>query len=58
VCSESARPSFVLLLYPVIDLSDDAVTHRGLNDEAIKQWPEQALRFMARHRWIPESGIR
>jgi acetyl esterase/lipase len=130
----SARPSFVLLLYPVIDLSDDAVTHRGsrtnltqdtpslydplspqkhvtrdtppvfivhgtndrlvpvknslllyeaclkagvpvemhilengphgfgmganLNDEAIKQWPEQALRFMARHRWIPESGIR
>ena len=130
----SARPSFVLLLYPVIDLSDDAVTHRGsrtnltqdkptlydplspqkhvtrdtppvfivhgtndrlvpvknslllyeaclkagvpvemhilengphgfgmganLNDEAIKQWPEQALRFMARHRWIPESGTR
>jgi len=120
----SARPAFVLLLYPVIDLSDDAVTHRGsrtnltqdtpslydplspqkhvtrdtppvfivhgtndrlvpvknsllfyeaclkagvpvemhilengphgfgmganLNDEAIKQWPEQALRFMAR----------
>ena len=130
----SARPSFVLLLYPVIDLTDDAVTHRGsrtnltqetpslydalspqkhvtrdtppvfmvhgtndrlvtvknsllfyeaclkagvavemhilengphgfgmaanLNDEAIKQWPEQALRFMARHRWIPESGTR
>src|SRR5215216_3103702 len=130
----SARPAFVLLLYPVIDLSDDAVTHRGsrtnltqdqpalydalsphkhvtretppvfmvhgtndrlvpvknsllfyeaclkvgvavemhllengphgfgmgasLNDEAIKQWPEQALRFMARHRWIPESGLR
>ena len=130
----SARPSFVLLLYPVIDLSDDAVTHRGsrtnltqdtpslyeplspqkhvtrdtppvfivhstndrlvpvknsllfyegclkagvpiemhilengphgfgmganLNDEAIKQWPEQALRFMARHRWIPESDTR
>src|SRR6185503_3731014 len=25
----SARPSFVLLLYPVVDLSDDAVTHRG-----------------------------
>ena len=121
----SARPSFVLLLYPVIDLSDDAVTHRGsrtnltqdmpslydplspqkhvtrdtppvfivhgtndrlvpvknslllyeaclqagvpvemhilengphgfglganLNDEAIRQWPEQALRFMIRH---------
>ena len=130
----SARPAFVLLLYPVIDLSDDAVTHRGsrtnltqgqpalydplspqkhvtrdtppvfivhgtndrlvpvknsllfseaclkagvpvemhilengphgfgmganLNDEAIKQWPEQALRFMARHRWIPESDTR
>lgn len=130
----SARPSFVLLLYPVIDLSDDAVTHRGsrtnltqdnrtlydslspqkhvtretppvfivhgtndrlvpvknslllfeaclaagvpvemhalengphgfgmganLNDAAIKEWPEQALRFMARHRWIPESAVR
>ena len=127
----SARPSFVMLLYPVIDLSDDAVTHRGsrtnltqdtatlydplspqkhvtretppvfivhgtndrlvpvknsllfyeacvkagvpvemhllengphgfgmganLNDDAIKQWPQQALRFMARHRWIPDS---
>ena len=25
----SAKPAFVLLLYPVIDLSDDAVTHRG-----------------------------
>ena len=25
----SAKPSFALLLYPVIDLSDDAVTHRG-----------------------------
>ena len=121
----SARPAFVLLLYPVIDLTDDAVTHKGsrtnltqdnpalydplspqkhvtrdtppvfivhgtndrlvpvknslllyeaclkagvpvemhilengphgfgmganLNDEAIKQWPEQALRFMIRH---------
>ena len=120
----SARPSFVLLLYPVIDLTDDTVTHRGsrtnltqdqpalydalspqkhvtrdtppmfivhgtndrlvplknslllyeaclkagvpvemhilengphgfgmganLNDETIKQWPEQALRFIAR----------
>jgi len=30
----------------------------NLNDEAIKQWPEQALRFMARHRWIPETGAR
>ena len=27
--ASSAKPSFVLLLYPVIDLSDDAVTHRG-----------------------------
>ena len=128
----SARPSFLLLLYPVIDLSDDAVTHRGsrtnltqdrpnlydrlsphkhvtretppvfivhgtndrlvpvknsllfyeacleagvpvemhilengphgfgmgakLNDDAIKAWPQQALRFMARHQWIPEAG--
>lgn len=128
----SARPSFVLLLYPVIDLSDDVVTHRGsrtnltqdnrdlydllsphkhvsrdtppmfivhgtndrlvpvknslllyeaclragvpvemhilengphgfgmganLNDEAIKEWPEQALRFLARHRWIPNGA--
>ncbi len=25
----SARPAFTLLLYPVIDLTDDAVTHRG-----------------------------
>jgi acetyl esterase/lipase len=130
----SAKPSFVLLLYPVIDLSDDAVTHRGsrtnltqdsptlydplspqkhvtretppvfivhgtndrlvpvknsllfyeaclkagvpvemhllengphgfgmganLNDGAIKEWPEQALRFMARHRVIAESATR
>ncbi len=130
----SAKPAFALLLYPVIDLSDDAVTHRGsrtnltqddpalydllspqkhvtrdtppvfivqgtndrlvpvknsllffeaclkagvpvemhilengphgfglganLNDNAIKEWPEQALRFMARHRWISEAGIR
>ena len=28
----------------------------NLNDEAIKAWPQQALRFMARHRWIPEAG--
>jgi acetyl esterase/lipase len=111
----SARPSFAMFLYPVIDLSEDAVTHRGsrtnltqdnpalydplspqkhvtrdtppvfivhgtndrlvpvknsllfyeaclkagasLNDDAIKAWPEQALRFMARHQWIPEAGI-
>ena len=130
----SAKPAFMLLLYPVIDLSDDAVTHRGsrtnltqdnpalydplspqkhvtrdtppvfivqgsndrlvpvknslllyeaclkagvpvemhilengphgfgmganLNDDAIKEWPEQALRFMARHQWIPGAVIR
>jgi acetyl esterase/lipase len=129
----SARPSFALLLYPVIDLSDDGVTHRGsrtnltqdnpalydplspqkhvtrdtsptfivhgtndrlvpvknsllfyeaclkagvsvemhilengphgfgmgtnLNDETVRQWPEQALRFMVRHQWIPKAGI-
>jgi len=127
--SLSARPAFALLLYPVIDLIDDAVTHRGsrtnltqnnpalyellspekhvtrdtppvfivhgtndrlvpvtnsmmfyeaclkagvsaemhilengphgfgmganLNDETLKEWPEQSLRFMARHGWIP-----
>jgi acetyl esterase/lipase len=125
----SAKPAFALLLYPVIDLTDDAVTHRGSrtnltqdnkelyealspqkhvmrdtppvflvhgtndrtvpvmnsilfyeacvkagvsaemhilenashgfgmgltqNDEAPKAWPDQALRFMARHKWIP-----
>jgi acetyl esterase/lipase len=130
----SAKPAFALFLYPVIDLSDDAVTHRGsrtnltqdnpalydllsphkhvtrdsppmfivqgtndrlvpvknslllyeaclkagvpvemhilengphgfgmganLNDDAIKEWPEQALRFMARHHWIPDAGVR
>jgi acetyl esterase/lipase len=27
--AQSARPAFVLLQYPVIDLTDDAVTHRG-----------------------------
>jgi acetyl esterase/lipase len=129
----SAKPSFALLLYPVIDLSEDAVTHRGsrtnltqdnpalydplspekhvtrdtpptfivhgtndrlvpvknsllfyeaclkagvsvemhllengphgfgmgpsLNDRTLREWPEQALRFMARHQWIPEAGI-
>ncbi len=126
--SLSARPAFALLLYPVIDLTDDAVTHRSsrsnltqdkpdlyeplspwkhvtrdappafivhgtndflvpvknsllyyeaclkarvpvemhlldiaqhgfgmganLNDETVKEWPEQALRFLMRHRWI------
>ena len=125
----NAKPAFSLLLYPVIDLTDDAVTHRGsrtnltqddpalyealspwkhvtrdtppafivhgtndflvpvknsllyyeacqkarvpvemhlediaqhgfgmganLNDETVKEWPEQALRFMTRHGWIP-----
>lgn len=128
----SARPAFALLLYPVIDLSDDAVTHRGsrtnltqdnpalydllspqkhvtrdtppvfivhgtndrlvpvknsllfyeaclkagvsvemhllengphgfgmgtnLNDETVKEWPDQALRFMLRHGWIPGAS--
>jgi acetyl esterase/lipase len=126
--SLSARPAFALLLYPVIDLTDDAITHRGsrtnltqddtnlyeplspwkhvtqdtppafivhgtydflvpvknsllyyeaclkarvpvemhlediaqhgfgmganLNDETVKEWPEQALRFIMRHGWI------
>lgn len=124
----SAKPAFALLLYPVIDLSDDMVTHRGSRtnltqdnpdlydllspqkhvtrdtppmfivhgtndrlvpvknsllfyeaclkagvsvemhilengphgfgmganlDETVKEWPDQALRFMARHKWIP-----
>jgi acetyl esterase/lipase len=125
----SARPAFALLLYPVVDLTDDAVTHRGsrsnltqddaslyaplspqkhvsrttpptflvhgtndrlvpvknsllfyeaclkagvpaemhildngphgfgmgssMDDETVKEWPEQALRFMARHKMIP-----
>jgi acetyl esterase/lipase len=129
----SAKPSFVLLLYPVIDLSEDGVTHRGsrtnltqdnpalydalspekhvtretpptfivhgtndrlvpvknsllfyeaclkagvsvemhllengphgfgmgqsLNDRTLREWPEQALRFMARHQWIPDAAI-
>lgn len=126
----SAKPAFSLLLYPVIDLTDDAVTHRGsrtnltqdnkelfeklspwknvtretppafiihgtndflvpvknsllyyeackkagvsiemhleenaqhgfglganLTDKTVTEWPIQALRFMARHKWIPE----
>jgi acetyl esterase/lipase len=128
----SAKPAFTLLLYPVIDFTDDAVTHRGsrtnltrdnkdlyealspwkqvtretppafiihgtndmlvpvknallyyeackkagvsvemhlpenaqhgfglgtnLTDETVKEWPVQALRFMARHRMIPAAG--
>ena len=127
--SLGAKPAFALLLYPVIDLTDDAITHRGsrqnltqndpalyealspqkhvtrdtppvfivhgsndrlvpvqnsllfyeaclkagvsaemhleenaqhgfgmaanLKDETVKEWPKQALRFMARHKWIP-----
>ncbi|HET9386353.1 MAG TPA: alpha/beta hydrolase, partial [Gemmatimonadales bacterium] len=35
----SARPSFVLLLYPVIDLSDDAVTHRGSRTNLTQDTP-------------------
>jgi len=130
--AQNARPAFTLLLYPVIDLTDDAVTHRGsrtnltqdnpalyaplspqlhvtretpptflvhgtndrlvpvknsllfyeaciragvpaemhildngphgfgmgasLADETVREWPVQALRFMARHQWIPGTG--
>jgi acetyl esterase/lipase len=128
----SARPAFSLLLYPVIDLTDDAVTHRGsrtnltqdnaalyemlspqkhvtrdtppvflvhgtndrlvpvknsllyyeaairagipaemhildngphgfgmganIDDATVRDWPMMALRFMARHQWIPRTG--
>lgn len=130
--AQSARPAFALLLYPVIDLTDDAVTHRGsrtnltqdnpalyaalspqlhvtrdtppvflvhgtndrlvpvknsllfyeasikagvaaemhildngphgfgmganIDDETVREWPMQALRFMARHQMIPRTG--
>jgi acetyl esterase/lipase len=130
--AQSARPAFALLLYPVIDLTDDGVTHRGsrtnltqddtalfealspqkhvtadtpptflvhgtndrlvpvknsllfyeaclkagvpvemhildngphgfgmgtaMNDETVRDWPTQALRFMARHQWIAAPG--
>jgi dipeptidyl aminopeptidase/acylaminoacyl peptidase len=130
--AQNARPAFALLLYPVIDLTDDAVTHRGsrtnltenkpalygplspqlhvtrdtppvflvhgtndrlvpvknsllfyeaaikagvaaemhilengphgfgmgdrIDDETVREWPTQALRFMARHQWIPRTG--
>jgi acetyl esterase/lipase len=130
--AHDARPAFALLLYPVIDLTDDAVTHRGsrtnltennaalypalspqlhvtrqtppvflvhgtndrlvpvknsllfyeaaikagvaaemhildngphgfgmgdrIDDETVREWPMQALRFMARHQWIPPTG--
>jgi acetyl esterase/lipase len=127
-----AKPAFTLLLYPVIDLTDDAITHRGsrtnltqdnatlyaalspqlhvtsataptflvhgtndrlvpvknsllfyeacvkagvpaemhildngphgfgmgtgIEDETVREWPLQALRFMARHQMIPRTG--
>ncbi len=127
--TENARPAFTLLEYPVIDLTDDAVTHRGsrtnltqdnpalyaplspqlhvtgatppaflvqgtndqlvpvmnsllyyeacikagvpaemhildngphgfgmgdsVDDATVREWPMQALRFMARHQFIP-----
>ena len=130
--AQSARPAFTLLLYPVIDLTEDAVTHRGsrknltqddtslygalspqmhvgsdtppvflvhgtndglvpvknsllfyeaalkagipaemhildngphgfgmaaaMNDETVKEWPTQALRFMARHGMMAPAG--
>ena len=129
---QDARPAFALLLYPVIDLTEDAVTHRGsrtnltqdnpalfealspqkhvtkdtppvflvhgtndrlvpvknsllfyeaalkagvpaemhildngphgfgmgdnLNDQTARDWPVLALRFMARHQWISQTG--
>jgi acetyl esterase/lipase len=132
VDAQNARPAFALLLYPVIDLTDDVVTHRGsrtnltqdnpalyaalspqkhvtretppvflvhgtndrlvpvmnsllfyeasikagvaaemhildngphgfgmgtsIDDETVREWPMQALRFMARHQWIPRTG--
>ncbi|MEO8314113.1 MAG: alpha/beta hydrolase [Pseudomonadota bacterium] len=125
----NARPAFALLQYPVIDLTDDAVTHKGsrtnltqndpalyaalspqlhvtrntppvflvhgtndrlvpvknsllfyeacvkagvpvemhildngphgfgmgtnIEDETVREWPLLALRFMARHQWVP-----
>jgi acetyl esterase/lipase len=130
--AQNARPAFALLLYPVIDLTDDAVTHRGsrtnltqnnptlyealspqkhvtretppvflvhgtndrlvpvknslllyeaaikagvaaemhildngphgfgmganIDDETVREWPMQALRFMTRHQWIQRTG--
>ena len=40
VDSLSARPAFALLLYPVIDLTDDAVTHRGSRTNLTRDDPE------------------
>ena len=28
----------------------------NLNDQTVKEWPDQAIRFMARHNWIPPAG--
>jgi len=37
---ENARPAFSLLLYPVIDLTDDAVTHAGSRTHLTQDNPE------------------
>ncbi|HVX83886.1 MAG TPA: alpha/beta hydrolase [Phycisphaerae bacterium] len=36
---ESAAPAFAILLYPVIDLTDDAVTHHGSRDALTNKDP-------------------
>ena len=36
----SARPAFTLLLYPVIDLTDDSVTHRGSRTNLTQDDPD------------------
>ncbi|HVS71015.1 MAG TPA: alpha/beta hydrolase [Phycisphaerae bacterium] len=36
---ESAAPAFAILVYPVIDLTDDAVTHRGSRDALTNKDP-------------------
>jgi hypothetical protein len=28
----------------------------NIDDETVREWPMQALRFMARHQWIPRTG--
>jgi acetyl esterase/lipase len=129
---QSARPDFAILMYPVINLSDDAVTHKGSrtqftqdnkdlfvqysletrvtketppvflvhgtndrvvpvqnsllfysaclkngvpaelhifengphgfglgpNDAALKQWPDLALTWMSRHKWLTPAGTK
>jgi hypothetical protein len=27
-----------------------------IEDETVREWPMLALRFMARHQWIPPTG--